>query len=192
MAPIQRVTDILLKPKGTWLAIAQEPGDAASVYRGYLVYLAAVPAVAGFIGLTVVGMGPLARSVRVPLFAGLAQMVVSYVLSLAAVFVLARIADALAPTFGGSKSPINALKLVAYGSTAGFLGGIFSVVPSLAVLGIVAGIYSIYLIYLGAPVLMKCPPDKAAGYTAVVIACGLVAMIVLTVVSSLFMPSAAR
>ena len=191
MPPIQRVKDILLKPKDTWPAIAQEGGDTASMYRGYLVYLAAIPAVAGFIGMSLVGAGAFGFSVRVPVLAGLAQMVVGYVLSLVAVFVLALIADALAPTFGGSRSRINALKLVAYGSTAGFLGGIFSLLPGLAVLGILAGLYSIYLLYTGLPVLMKCPPEKAAAYTAVLVICGLVALIVLTVVSSLFMPSPA-
>jgi hypothetical protein len=31
------------------------------------------------------------------------------------------------------------------------------------------GIYSIYLLYLGLPHTMKCPPEKAAGYTAVAV-----------------------
>ena len=47
---VQRVQDILLKPKDTWPAIAAEPGDAAALYKNYLVYLALIPAVAGFIG----------------------------------------------------------------------------------------------------------------------------------------------
>ena len=56
---------------------------------------------------------------------GLTHMLLSYVLSLVAVFVLALITDALAPTFDGTKSQIGALKLIAYGSTAGFVGGVF-------------------------------------------------------------------
>jgi hypothetical protein len=57
-----------------------------------------------------------------------------------------------------------------------------------ALLGLLAGLYSIYLIYLGLPVLMKCPPDKAAGYTAVVIVCAIVAMVVLSWVSAFALP----
>ena len=82
----------------------------------------------------------------------------------------------------------SALKLVAYGSTAGFLGGVFSLIPSLGILGILTALYSIYLIYTGIPVLMKSPPEKAGAYTAVVIVCGFVAMIVLGAVTSLAMP----
>lgn len=189
MSLLQRVQDILLKPKDTWPVIAQEGGDTASVYSSYIVYLAAIPAVAAFIGLSLVGAGAFGISVRVPVMSGLVNMVVSYVLSLAAVFVLALIVDALAPTFGGTKNQINALKLVAYGSTAGFIGGIFSLLPALSILGLVAALYSIYLIYTGIPVLMKCPPEKATNYTAVVVVCGIVAMVGLTLASSLFTPS---
>jgi len=114
--------------------------------------------------------------------------VVGYVLSLAMVFVLALIVDALAPTFGGSKSQISALKVVAYGSTAGFLGGIFSLLPALSILGLLAAFYSIYLIYTGLPVLMKCPKEKAVAYTAVVIVCGFVLMLVAGAVTGLMMP----
>lgn len=185
---IQRVQDILLKPKPTWPVIEQESTDVAGLYRNYLVFLAAIPALAGFIGMSLIGVGGFGAHMRMPFMWGLTNMVVSYVLSLVAVFVLALIVDALAPSFKGSKSQINALKLVAYGSTAGFVGGIFSLIPSLSVLGLLAALYSIYLIYTGIPVLMKCPSDKAAAYTAVVIVCGIVAFIVMGAISSAFTP----
>ncbi len=185
---IQRVQEILLKPKETWPAIEKEPATTASVYSGYLVFLAAIPAVAGFIGLSLIGAGAFGISVRVPLLSGLVHMIVGYVLSLVAVFVLALIVDALAPTFAGTKSQINALKLVAYGSTAGFVGGIFSLLPALSVLGLLAALYSIYLIYTGLPVLMKCPPGKAGAYTAVVVVCGIVAMVILGALTALVLP----
>ena len=54
---VQRVQDILLKPKDTWPVIATEPGDAAALYKDYLIYLALVPAVAGFIGMSLFGIG---------------------------------------------------------------------------------------------------------------------------------------
>jgi hypothetical protein len=62
---------------------------------------------------------------------GLVQMIVSFVLSLVMVFLLALIVDALAPTFGGTKSQINALKLVAYSATAGWVASIATVIPVL-------------------------------------------------------------
>ena len=183
---VQRIQDILLKPKDTWPAIDAEGGDTASIYKNYLIYIALVPAVAGFIGMSIIGMGVFGMSYRVPLMSGLANMVVGYVMSLVMVFVLSLIANALAPTFGGTKNPLNALKLVAFGSTAGFLGGIFSLLPSLSILGLLAAAYSIYLIYTGVPVMMKSPPDKAVGYTAVLIICGIVAALIVGALSALF------
>ena len=188
MSLIERVQSILLRPKQTWPVIAAESADVASIYTGYVAILAAIPAIAGFIGMTLVGVGAFGVSYHMPILTGVLRMVIGYVLSLIMVFVLALIVDALAPTFGGTKNQVQALKLVAYGCTAAFVGGIFSLIPSLAVLGLLAGLYSIYLIYTGISVLMRCPPDKAGAYTAVVIVCAIVVGIVLGVLMSLFTP----
>jgi hypothetical protein len=185
---IQRVTDILLKPKDTWPTIEQEPGDVASIYTRYVMLLAAIPAVATFIGFSLIGAGIFGFSYRVPVLSGLTTMVVSYVLSLVSIFLLGLLTNALAPTFGGTPNPLNAFKLVAYGSTAGFVGGIFSILPAMSALGILAGLYSIYLIYTGLPVLMKCPPEKAVGYTAVIIVSAIVAAVVLSALMALITP----
>jgi len=80
MSLIQRVQGILLKPKETWPVIAQEPGDTGSIYTGYVMLLAAIPAIAGFIGLTLIGVGGFGISIRVPMLTGLVHLVVSYVL----------------------------------------------------------------------------------------------------------------
>jgi hypothetical protein len=186
MSLIERVPAILLTPKQTWPVIAAEPADVASIYSRYVAVLAAIPAICAFIGWTLVGGGMFGVTYRLPIATGLVQMIVGYLLSLAIVYVLALIVDALAPTFGGSKDRVAALKVVAYGSTAGFLGGVFSLLPALSWLGLLAGFYSIYLIYLGLPVLMRCPAEKAGAYTAVVVVCAIVGMIVLGAVSSLF------
>lgn len=186
---LQRVQDILLKPAATWPVIDREPATVAGLYTNYLMILAAIPAVCGFIGLSIIGVGAMGVNFRVPFFSGLVNMVVGYVLSLVAVYVLALIVDALAPTFKGRKDPISALKLVVFASTAGMLGGLFNLIPMLGILGLLAAIYSIYLIYTGIPVLMKCPPDKALGYTAVVIVCGIVMGVVISALAALTLPS---
>ncbi|MGJ7565212.1 Yip1 family protein [Variovorax sp. GB1R11] len=189
---VDRVQSILLRPKITWLAIEEEPADAASLYRNYVMILALIPAVASFIGLSLVGIGAFGVSFRVPIVAGLANMVVGYVMSLVMVFVLALIIDAMAPTFEGTKSQIGALKLSAYASTAAFVGGIFSLLPSLSVIGALAALYGVYLLYTGLPVLMKCPQDKAIPYTAVVVVCAIVGGFVIAWVLSLLTPSPVR
>jgi len=49
--------------------------------------------------------------------------------------------------------------------------------------------YSLYVVYLGLPVLMKNPPEKSAPYLAVVAIIGIVGAVVLGAASSMFMPS---
>ncbi|MFY3385468.1 Yip1 family protein [Paracidovorax sp. MALMAid1276] len=188
---IERAKNILLQPRPTWAAIDAEPADVASLYTNYAMVLAAIPAVCGFIGLSLIGFSAFGVSVRVPLVAGVVNMVLSYVLSLVGIFVLGLIIDALAPTFGGHKSPIQAQKVAVYASTAALVGGVFSLLPALSMLALLAALYSVYLLYTGLPVLMKSASEKSAAYTAVVVVAAIVVGVVMAMVSSLFMPGSA-
>ena len=186
MALVDRVKSILLNPKPTWAAIEAEPATPAGLYKDYLVWLAAIPALCGFIGMSLIGFNVLGHTVRVPLFSGIVNMVVSYVLSLAMIYLLALLADRLAPNFGGEKSMDNAMKLIAYSSTAGMVGGIFSLIPGLSILGFLTALYSLYLLFLGVPVMMKAPQERALSYTAILLVGGLLAGAVLGLASAIF------
>lgn len=166
---IERVKEILLTPKQAWPVIETEETNTALLYTQYIMILAAIQAVAGFIGMSLFGVSAFGVSVRIPLMTGLLQMIFGYLLTLAMVYVVAMIANALAPSFGGQKNPLNALKLVAYSSTAAMVGGIFALLPALAVLSLIAAIYSLYLLYLGVPMLMKVPEKSVLPYTAVLV-----------------------
>lgn len=188
---VERVKAILLSPKPTWETIDTEPADIAGLYTRYLMLLAAIPAVCGFIGMSVIGMGFMGVSVRVPFVSGLVNMIVSYVLSLVGVFVLSLIINALAPKFGGQSNQLQALKVAVYASTAALIGGVFTLLPALAMLGLVASLYSIYLLYTGLPVLMKSNREKSGAYTAVVILAAIVLGLVVGAISALITPRGA-
>jgi hypothetical protein len=164
-----RVKAILGTPRTEWPVIASEPATIGGIYKNYVLMLAAIPAVFGFLKHSVIGIGvPYFGTYRAGIGAGLSGMVVSYVLALVSVYVLSLIVDALAPTFGGQKNNVQAFKAVVYASTASWIAGIGQVVPWVSLLVLLAGgVYSIYLLYLGLPQTMKCPAEKAAGYTAV-------------------------
>ncbi|HEU5393422.1 MAG TPA: Yip1 family protein, partial [Candidatus Methylomirabilis sp.] len=169
MALVDRVKNILLNPRQEWAVIDTEVTTPVDLYKGYIIPLAAIGPVASFIGSTVFGYHlPFVGTFRTPVGSALSAMIVTYLLTLAGVYVLSLIIDALAPSFGGTKSQIQALKVAAYSSTASWVAGIFSLVPGLRWLGIL-GLYSLYLLYLGLPVLMKTPAEKAMAYTILVI-----------------------
>jgi hypothetical protein len=163
-----RVTKILTDPKGEWPVIEAEATTTETLYRSYIAPLAAIPAIAAFIGYSLVGQTlPFIGHVRVGIFSGIAHMIVSWVLALVGVYVAALIINKLAPTFESTPNDLQALKLVAYASTAAWVAGVFQIIPALMILGALASLYSIYLLYLGLPVMMKTPVAKVIPYTVI-------------------------
>lgn len=179
---IERAQNIILKPKETWPVIAAEPATTQSIYIPYVMLLAAIGPLAGFIGGQVFGITVFGVTYHPPLIGALVSAILSYGLALGTVFVLALVIDALAPSFGGQKNQVQALKVAAYSATAGWVGGIFGLIPALTLIGALFGLYGLYLLYLGLPVLMKAPEDKALGYTAVVV---IVAIILFLIVGAI-------
>ena len=186
MSLVERVKRILLSPKTEWEVIDTEQVTPADLYTRYIMPLAAIGPIAHLIGSTVFGMPiPFVGTYRVPIGSAITQAIVAYVLSLASIYVLALIIDALAPTFNGQRSQIQALKVAAYSMTASWLAAIFGLVPALSPLALL-GLYSLYLLYLGLPILMKTPRDKAVGYIAVVIIIAIVLAMVIGAVGAMF------
>jgi hypothetical protein len=186
MALVDRVKNILLTPKTEWLVIDAEPTTVGDLYKGYILPLAAIGPIANAIGWSVFGMPvPFMGTYRLPVTTALTQAVLAYILTLVGVYVLAFIIDKLAPTFNGTPSMTQALKVAAYSATASWVAAIFGLVPALSMLTIL-GVYSLYLLYLGLPVLMKSPPDKALSYTVVVILCAIVVFMVIGFVTASF------
>ena len=173
---IARVKNILLTPKTEWPAIAGETETVQGIYLNYILVLAAIPAIFGFIKNSILGTSFFGVTVHTGIGAGISGMVVYYVLTLVMVFVMALIVDALAGTFGAQKNQVQALKTVAYAYTASWIAGVGMIlgIGLGALLALAGGIYSIYLLYVGLPHTMKCPPEKAGGYTAVSIICAIV------------------
>jgi len=184
---VERVKGILLTPDSEWRTIAAEPDDATSLFANYVAYLAAVPAICGFIGTSIIGFTiPTYGTFRVDVMSGLMAAIFQFLLAFVVVYVVALIIDALAPTFGGTKSLPNALKLAAYSYTPFWLAGVFLLVPGLRFLTIL-GLYGLYLLYKGLPVLMRSPPDKSFIYAAAVVACAIIiGLIVGAIEASLF------
>jgi len=166
---ITRAKSMLLTPRSEWPVVAAEPDTIGGLYSGYIVILAAIPAIVRFLSSTLIGVSvPFLGSYRLPITTGLTTAVLTYVLALVGTFIVALIVDALAPTFGAEKNRVQALKTVAYAYTAYWVVSIIGIIPGLGLLAALAGgIYSVYLLNMGLPFTMKCPRDKAIGYTAV-------------------------
>jgi hypothetical protein len=181
---IARVQNILMRPKAEWDVIDTEPATVQGLFTGYAAILAAIPAVAGLIGRLAFPVCIFGVCVRSNPIYAVAGALVSYVVSLAGVYLIGLIIDALAPSFDGQKNQVQAMKVAVYSFTASWLAGIFAIFPPIAILAVV-GFYSFYLLYLGLPKLMKSPPNKALGYTIVSILLGIVVFLVAGAVSGM-------
>ncbi len=192
MALVDRVKKILLQPNAEWAVIASELTNTGTLYRTYIIPLAAIAPICGAIGWSLFGISlPFTGSVRLPLTTALTNAAIMYALALVGVFLFAVIIDALAPSFGGQKNQVQALKVAAYSSTATWVGGVFTLVPALSVIALVCSLYSLYLLYAGLSPLMKSPKDKAVPYAIVIILVGIVLFVVLAAVRRAFLPSMA-
>ena len=185
MTIVQRVKNILLQPKTEWVVIEGEPAGTASLYTGFLIPLALAGMVARFLGLAVIGVSvPFAGRVRMPFMGALTSSVIGFVVTLVAVYVWAMIINALAPTFGGQKNMLSALKLAIFAAAPALVASLLSVLPWLFFVQILAGLYGLYLLYIGFPVLMKAPRERAGMYTLATVACGMVMGLVIGAASA--------
>ncbi len=166
---VARVRGLLLKPKDEWLKIKAEPTPVAELFTSYAMILAAVPPAAQFVGR-------LLFPVRIPLRdipqwgfgRALTSAILSYVFSLAIVYLFAVIVDALAPNFSSARSLPNAMKLAVYSMTPVWVAGVLYIIPGLGILVLLAGLYGLYVLYKGfqAP-MMETPEDRVMGFLVI-------------------------
>src|SRR5579859_1449442 len=184
---IGRIKNILITPNNEWPVIEREPTTIAQLYKGYILPLAAFAALMTFIGISIIGVSFGFGTIRVPLVSGLVSAVIRFVAYLVGVYLYGLIIDFLAPTFAGQRDRRQAVKTAAYTFTPAALGSIFVLLPGLGMLlRLLVALYAIYLLYLGLPVMMRSPKEKAVGYTAAAIVCAILASVVLWIVIGLF------
>ncbi len=184
---VNRAKNMCLSPDTEWSVVAEEQTPAAALVTSYVIPLAAIGAVAGFIGGSLVGYTvPFIGTYRTPIVTGIFMAAFGLVMAVVGVFVLSFIINALAPTFGAQKNSAQAFKLAVYSCTPVWVAEALRVLPMLSsVLILLAALYALYVLYLGLPRLMKGPQDKAVAYTAVTVVCTIVASIIVGAVAGM-------
>lgn len=174
---VTRVQNILMRPTPEWAVIRDEPATVQSLFTGYACILALIPAICGLLATALwtagFGFGLLGP-------AALIGAAMGYVLGLVAVFVFGLIIEALAGGFDSTKDRVQAMKVAVYSATAGWVGGVLSLIPVIGgLLALLAGLYGIYLLYTGLQQVLSTPKDKAIAFTAVSIVIYIVIMVVI-------------
>ncbi len=179
---VSRARSVLFEPRATFKEVDSEFTKPGAIWGRYILPLALLGPLAGAIGRLVFGKRIAGMSLpeSVSITGAITWFGISLVLQLAAVFALTQIISLLAPGFGGQKNDVQALKVAAYASTPMWVAGIFNLHGRFLMVGIIISLYSLYLLYLGLPILMKVPQDRSMGYTAVVIIAAIVVFLLVS------------
>jgi len=159
---VDRAKNIIISPKSEWDAVANEEPNIQQILLSYVIPLALIPTIAIVIGYGLIGIYGFS-SLNYGIVLGLVQLLNAIL----TVFIAAFVIDALAPSFGSQKNLGRAVQLVAYSMTPALVGGIFNLVPAIAWLGSLFGLYGLYLLFVGVSPQMKTPEDKKMGYIIV-------------------------
>ena len=195
MALVDRARAMIVSPAREWPAVAIEPTAIRTLFTSYIIPLAAISSIFGFVGsfiLTTVflhsgasGASDASGAIGVSISVSLVGAIIQFAFAILGVTIIALVAEALAPSFDGTKDRAQAFKWIGYAYTATWVAGFALLVPVVgSIVGLVGGLYSLYVLYLGAQPMMNVPQTKALGYTVVVVIVALV--INLTAVSVTF------
>ena len=176
---VNRARNILLTPKQEWQIIETEKIAHIQTLKSWLLPLTLIPVVAAVIGYGIIGYS--IGGVHIAsLSLGLRYALLQLVAILGGAYITAFIVNALAEKFSSQKNLDQAFALIAYSYTTACLGGIFHIIPSLAFIGSLIGLYSLYLIYIGLIPMMKTPSEKNTNYFVTVLLCFIGVFIVLS------------
>ena len=184
---IERAKNIIVSPAKEWDVIATETPDIGKIITGYVLPLAGAAALAAFIGYGLIGVsyfGVRFQSMELGIYQAISVLVTAII----SVFISAFVIDALAPSFGSEKNMGRSVQLVSYSYTPGWIGGLLAILPSIALVGALAGLYGLYLLYLGLPKLKKTPADKHVGYFVVSLLVIIVVYIVIGLIMAAILP----
>jgi hypothetical protein len=176
---VDRVKNILFSPAVEWEKIKGETYTLSDLFLNYAMILAAIPAIAALIGFSLIGVSYGPGTFRMPLGSGIIYGILSYVSSLIGVYIMAVIIDLLSAYFGASKDMDTALKIAVFSMTPAWVAGVFYIIPSLSIIGLLAGLYGLYILYLGIKQLKDAPPEKELPYFAAVVVSAVVINLIL-------------
>ena len=160
----ERIKALLFNPKVAWDEISQENIPISKILWSYFFPLLLIPVVATFVSYGIIGY-------RVAFFGsvhsyelGIRSAIAMLVSTIAGTLFSTIIIDVLVPSFGSEKNFSKALQLVIYSYTPSLIGGIFYFYYATSLLGIILGLYGLYLLFLGLKPMMKISDDKQASF----------------------------
>ncbi len=178
---LNHVWGLFAHPVEEWQEIRGERCSVGKCYCSHVLFLAAIPAVAGFIGTSQVGWQVGQHEVnRLTFESALSISLLFYMGMLVAVFAIGKTIHWMGQTYGTTQPLPQCIALAAYTATPLFLIGLMLLYPILwlnLIMGLPALAYTVYLLYVGLPIMMDIPSEKGFLFASAVLSVGLVMLV---------------
>jgi hypothetical protein len=184
---MHHVVGLFTHPDQEWRQIRSEDESIRHLYLTHTLLLAAIPAVAAFIGTTQVGwvIGNRAPVVLTQ-HAAAWMALMSYAAMLGGVAVMGTFIHWMARTYDKTPTMARSVAFATHTATPLFIGGVAALYPHLW-LGMLAGLaavaYTVYLLYVGLPTFMGLNEDEGFLFSSSVLAVGLIVLVAIIALS---------
>ena len=188
---IQHTFGLLFKPSEQWRTVANMPESSQKLLVLYPFIFAIFPAIAWYWGTSQVGwtVGSYNEVVKLTEASALQVNILFYCVMVASIAIIGYFIHWMSDTYGAENSTI-AKGIIIAGLTATplFVAGLVGFFPVLWIdllVGVVAISWSVYLMYLGIPIVMDIPEERGFLFSSAILAISLVILVCIMVVSIL-------
>lgn len=183
---LKHVFGFFIDPSEEWRAIRDRRPTLGQIMLLVMI-LGAIPVISGFIGTTQFGwqIGT-SETVRLTTRSAALISVAYYVVIIAAVLSIGWMIYWMGETYGANKPLSQCIVLAAFIPTPLFLIGVMQLYPILwlnLIVALPALAYTVFLLYLGIPIVMEIPPERGFLFASAVLAVGLVGLVGLLAVT---------
>ncbi len=187
MKLLSHTVGILTHPDDEWAVIREEHDSKWSVFLWHVPFLALIPVLSTYIGVTKVGWDFGGKHIYLTQDSAMELAAVSYVGNLFLVWALGEFIDWMTETFAEDEMTTQrGMTMAVFLMTPVFLTGLVFMYPHLWLCATVAlfGVaWAVFLCYEGMPILMNIPKERAFIFSSSVMTTGLVLLVVIKVAS---------
>lgn len=188
---IQHTFGLLFRPSHQWRSISELPQSSQNILVLYPFVFAILPAVAWYWGTSRVGwtVGTYDEVIKLTEASALQVNILFYCVMVAAVGAIGYFIHWMSDTYGAENSTIaKGIMIAGLTSTPLFVAGLVGFYPVLWIdllIGVAAISWSVYLMYLGIPIVMHIPQERGFLFSSAILAISLVILVCIMVISIL-------
>ncbi|MDT8429683.1 MAG: Yip1 family protein [Pseudomonadales bacterium] len=180
---MKHLIGILSRPHSEWARIRDQQASTANHYLAYLIWVALLPPLAWWYGASQIGWELSGRTIRLTSASAAQIMTLFYIAILLSIGFLGYMIHWMARTYDARNDDVShGIGVAAYMCAPLFVVGLIGLYPILwldMLLGTAAAAYTLYLLYIGIPIVYDMPKERGFLFASATVAVGLVLMVAL-------------